>query len=237
MKHTRTCLNCNKQFVSRRSPNELLKGWGKCCSYKCMGGYSRKRIERPCVVCGNNFKRKPSEIKKGHDKFCSRECLNVSYNSKIPDNYNIINSFIYFTIKNTECILDLDNMRILTNFKWNLSPDGYVITKRGIRLHKLVLPLNDFLVVDHINGIKTDNRRCNLRSATLSENAKNTSFRKNNTSGHMGVYKVGLKYRAKIQCDNNTIELGRFKSPEEASAAYKKAAKYYFGEFARSETK
>lgn len=233
MKHKRTCVNCNKDFMSTRSAKELNKGWGKCCSYKCMGNRARTRITKDCKVCGSLFERKPGEIKKGHDKYCSLKCLYVSNTSKLPDNYKIFKNEIHFNIKETNCIIDLENMWTLTNFKWNLNSSGYITTKYGIKLHKLILPLNDYLIVDHINGIKTDNRKSNLRPATLSENAKNTSFRKNNTSGFMGVHKAGSTYRAKIQCNNRAIDLGRFKSPEEASDAYKKATKKYFGEFAR----
>lgn len=42
--------------------------------------------------------------------------------------------------------------------------------------------------VDHINGIKSDNRWCNLRPASLAQNNINTKLRKNNVTGHKGVH-------------------------------------------------
>lgn len=42
--------------------------------------------------------------------------------------------------------------------------------------------------VDHINEIKTDNRPCNLRESTHSQNASNRSLQKNNKSGVKGVF-------------------------------------------------
>lgn len=41
--------------------------------------------------------------------------------------------------------------------------------------------------IDHINGIRTDNRICNLREVSRSENQKNKKIPKNNTSGVIGV--------------------------------------------------
>jgi hypothetical protein len=41
--------------------------------------------------------------------------------------------------------------------------------------------------IDHINGDRVDNRFCNLREATASENRWNSRKRVNNTSGYKGV--------------------------------------------------
>lgn len=109
---------------------------------------------------------------------------------------------------------------------------GYiVITIQGKRYqsHRLVwlymtgnLPTDQ---IDHINGIKDDNRFCNLREVSNSENAKNSKHRINNTSGHVGVnfeYR-GSKWTANIKVDGKKISLGRFDTKEEAIEARKLA--------------
>ena len=44
------------------------------------------------------------------------------------------------------------------------------------------------IYVDHINRNRYDNRRCNLRYVNPTENARNTSKSKANTSGIIGVW-------------------------------------------------
>ncbi len=61
------------------------------------------------------------------------------------------------------------------------------------QIHRLVaftycINLNDYTVVDHINRVKTDNMFNNLRWVTSSENSRNRTISKNNTSGTQGVY-------------------------------------------------
>lgn len=89
--------------------------------------------------------------------------------------------------------------------------------------------------IDHINGIKNDNRISNLRECTDSENKSNKPKPKNNKSGHKGVSwcKQTGKWRAQIAKDNKYMCLGRFTRPEDAAQAYAEAAKKYHGEFMR----
>jgi hypothetical protein len=89
--------------------------------------------------------------------------------------------------------------------------------------------------LDHINGIKHDNRIANLRQATPKENAFNRGAHKNNTSGYKGVcfYKKNGKYQATV----NGIYLGRFDTPELAHAAYCAEADRLHGEFVNHGTR
>jgi len=89
-------------------------------------------------------------------------------------------------------------------------------------------------MIDHINGIKDDNRIENLRESTRSENGMNRSKQINNTSGYKGVTwnKAAQKWHTQIMINNKQKYLGYFDSPEEAYAAYCKAAEELHGEFA-----
>ncbi len=89
--------------------------------------------------------------------------------------------------------------------------------------------------IDHINCIKTDNRICNLREATATQNAHNMLSRKN-ISGYKGVYferRTG-KWFSAIRANGKSIHLGTFNAPQKAHDAYAKAARKHFGEFART---
>lgn len=90
--------------------------------------------------------------------------------------------------------------------------------------------------VDHINGDTLDNRLCNLRIATSTQNNANSTRRKDNTSGFKGVYfhKQRKKWCARVHVNHKTISLGMFLDVQDAARAYDVAAKKHFGEFART---
>ena len=83
--------------------------------------------------------------------------------------------------------------------------------------------------IDHINRNKSDNRICNLRIVSSSENSRNSPITKRNKSGIVGVswYQNREKWRATIMDENKQIHLGYFKEKNDAIKARKKAeAKY-----------
>ena len=92
------------------------------------------------------------------------------------------------------------------------------------------------MTVDHINGIKGDNRIENLRLATDCQNSYYRPKKSNNVSGYKGVYqRESGKYRAVITVNRKRTSLGTFNTKEEAYAAYCDAARRLHGEFARLE--
>jgi hypothetical protein len=83
--------------------------------------------------------------------------------------------------------------------------------------------------IDHINGVRDDNRLENLRSVSWEENTKNAKRRADNVSGVTGVsfYSPKGTWRARINYKGRTVLLGYFKTPAEAVAARRAAEKIY----------
>lgn len=86
--------------------------------------------------------------------------------------------------------------------------------------------------IDHINGIKNDNRFCNLRDVSISINAQNQRKpRTDNKCGFLGVFchqtKTKTSWRARIKINGKAVHIGLFKTPELAHEAYLSAKRKY----------
>lgn len=79
--------------------------------------------------------------------------------------------------------------------------------------------------LDHINGIRSDNRICNLRQVSNAENSRNVAMRRNNTSSVVGVgwHELTGKWRASITLEGRMRHLGLFADFDMACAARKAA--------------
>lgn len=122
---------------------------------------------------------------------------------------------------------------------------GYIavtVNQRFYRAHRIVWLLMTgewppkTMDLDHINGDRSDNRWCNLRLATRSQNNWNKPVQANNPHGVSGVYQRtyrtgNTKWHARVYVDRKPILLGHFDTMEEAVAARKAAEIKYFGEF------
>lgn len=88
-------------------------------------------------------------------------------------------------------------------------------------------------MIDHINGIRSDNRLSNLRECTSSQNAINRKIQSNNKSGVPGVHwnKREGKWKAYAKIKGKIINLGTHVNKEEAINARLEFCKKEYGEF------
>lgn len=126
------------------------------------------------------------------------------------------------------------NTRYANTPAFRLKPNGYhegMIFRRQHKSHRVAWAIHygewPSSHLDHINGDRADNRICNLRIVTRSENCRNTKQRANNSSGVIGVAPSGSKWRAYIRSDGKNIHLGVFGTIEEAAEARRKASEKY----------
>lgn len=153
--------------------------------------------------------------------------------------------------KNQVAIVDIEDYERLARYSWQAhwSKDTQTYyAQRGaprldgkhgqmyVSMHRQIMAVEDrHILVDHRNRSETlDNRKENLRIADRSQNGANSKISKNNKSGFKGVYyhKANNKWAAHIRSVNGRKFLGLFATPEDAHAAYCKAAAELFGEFA-----
>lgn len=76
--------------------------------------------------------------------------------------------------------------------------------------------------IDHINGIKNDNRIENLRDIIHRENQQNTHKHRNGKLVGCNFHKPAKKWQAKIQIKNKDYHLGLYNTELEAHEAYLK---------------
>lgn len=140
--------------------------------------------------------------------------------------------------QNKKTTIDSEDLPIITVHNWTAHQQCskfYAIASHCgnmIYMHRFLLNTPKGLHTDHVNGNTLDNRRCNLRIATCSQNIMNQALHTNSTSGYKGVTFYAGKWRAKIMVDRYTVDLGRFFTIEEAALAYNRAALQYHGKFA-----
>lgn len=89
----------------------------------------------------------------------------------------------------------------------------------------------DDIHIDHINRDKKDDRLCNLRECTHSENQMNRAVDKRSPSGVKGVTRNRNSWRVVIVASGRKIYVGQFKRKCEAASASAKASLRYHGRF------
>jgi hypothetical protein len=88
-------------------------------------------------------------------------------------------------------------------------------------------PLTRIDLIDHINGIKTDNRWCNLRKTTARGNQHNRPEHRNGKV--VGSYPMDGRFGSCINYNGRSVFLGSYGSSNEAEIMYARAIKYIDG--------
>lgn len=128
-----------------------------------------------------------------------------------------------------ECLIDKEDYELVKDYRWKITPDSHTLYVQGRRkgrgklipIHRILLNISDGnIFVDHIDGNGLNNLKSNLRKSNYSDNNKNSSIRKDNTTGYKGVTKNKNKYIARIQNNKKRITIGSYNTAEEAALAY-----------------
>lgn len=147
-------------------------------------------------------------------------------------------------------MVDDEDFEWLNQWKWHARKDdnGYYAGRsiylgggsknqkiKTISMHRLIMNTPKGMETDHIDHNGLNNQRHNLRNATHSQNQYNRLPR--GSSKYLGVTvlqngKEKGRITAEIRCNGRRINLGRFKTEEEAARAYDLKAKEFYGEFA-----
>lgn len=140
-------------------------------------------------------------------------------------------------------IVDDSLFERLNRWKWYCSSYGYATKtirltngkQKRIMMHRFILKAQHEEEVDHINGDRLDNRLCNLRIVTHSQNQRNKKKRSDNKSGFIGVSWDARekKWRAQAMREGKQIHLGLFNTPSEAARCRDLFVLEHYGGYAR----
>lgn len=210
-----------KRVENHKSPNgqSCPKWLCKCDCGSEVVVWGRSLRDGHTVSCGCYQKERAKETFKKYNKCEDKGSYVVMYTEKGEPFY-----------------VDKDDYLKVKDICWYRSDNGYIMNKTGddtTLLHRLIMDCPDGLDVDHLGGVlsRNDNRKYNLRIATVTENTINKGLQSNNTSGCTGVCKRGDSWYAQIVVNGKHIYLGQYKDKSDAIAARKEAENKYFGEW------
>lgn len=143
---------------------------------------------------------------------------------------------IMYANDGTEILIDREDWKRVGKWRWHIAPNGYVIRQvKGttINIHREIMHPSKGYVVDHINHIKTDNRRSNLRICTCQENLFNRLVGKDCTSGTTGVcYSHSRGCWIAYLNKGEIKKMARFTAKEEAIKQRRTWEQEFYGEYA-----
>jgi hypothetical protein len=162
----------------------------------------------------------------------------MGFNNAKQNEYDLSGQYgIGYTLKGEEFFFDLEDYDLIKNYCWYKDKIQHYLYARNkphnhlISMHRLLIETNEKQVVDHINRIRWDNRKGNLRVVDRTQNNMNKQSNPNKW-GFRGIYKATSgKFCASISMYGKKIHLGSYNTPEEAYNARLEGEKTYFGEY------
>lgn len=194
-----------------------------------------------------------NHLKSGVSKSCGCLSRELATGRSVNKKYNRYEErdgyMVGYTFKGEEFYFDKSDFELIKPYCWAISR-GYVVTvipstmnngkyHQNLKMHRLIMEPDDWdhnnNEVDHINGIRCDNRRSNLRIVTHGENMKNVGFLSSNKSGYKGVSYIQRDdlWVANIRVDGKQYS-EYYHTKDKAIEARKRLEKEYYGEFARA---
>lgn len=120
--------------------------------------------------------------------------FNLKYN-----HYTRLGNIGIILTRNGLIMIDATDIRLCQRYHWCIDKkSGYCVTQTGGKkqyMHRLVMGNPAGEQVDHINGCKSDNRRCNLRIASPSLNQLNRQRANTNSKSQT----IGVRWRPDIK--------------------------------------
>lgn len=184
----------------------------KEAGYKIIGKKKpKKKLQWECVCdCGNHHITLGECLKSGTAQSCGCYYKDTRRNKKSYNEYDL-DTYTYgvgYCSNGEKFFFDKEDYNKIKDYCWNY--DGKYVqahrlyndnfTTAIIRLHRLVMDIEDRenINVDHINHIRYDCRKSNLRRCTDEENARNKIECFCTIDNPVGIYLVNNKYNVTI---------------------------------------
>lgn len=197
-----------------------------------------------CICdCGNETIPTTNMLKKGDALSCGclqkEKARELCQNRRKYNNYDLYDDYgICYMKGGWTFIFDREDYEKIKNYCWHYNKqNGYITAhklgtkKDSVLVHRIIMDLSndDKRVVDHINHVKCDNRKVNLRIVTKSQNAQNAKWKANPYPGVKEL--MDGRYFCSITVNKKRITIGTFNTFEEAKEKRMQAENLFFGEY------
>lgn len=231
------CDYCGKLYKTKK--HKIKNSKKHYCSDECAKLGLRKRTTIKCDYCGKEFEVTDYDIKASKKHYCSRECYHLDYRKK----HNYIEKEDWYELEVDGCIVkfDKEDFDIISQYRWKLLPCNNNIYCRATTrelMHRVIFKdLKPNEVVDHISHDSLDNRKCNLRVCSYSDNCQNLLLNKSYTKSKHTYITVdnrwNTRYKVRITINGKRINFGEYPTLEQAIQVRDNALKEnnkYFGD-------